>query len=169
MWGEGSWCVERPQVWPKWLQISKCGSKNSKTCGIIITDNSFSSNLTKRSFSTHSFEDLYCKSENVVYAIECTLCGLIYVGETKGELRKRMNGHRSQINNGGNQLLYRHFNLPDHSTLSMKVKLEFSRRYIIPQTSLLIHVPPFVGSERNTGFDNWELLLHMVATTISIA
>ena len=48
-------------------------------------------------------------------------------------------------------------------------KFEFSRRYIIPQTSLLTQVHPFVGNERNTGFDNWELLLHMVATTISIA
>ena len=108
---------------PNDSKVSKCGSKNWKTCGILITDNSFSSNLTKRSFSTHSFEDLSCKSDNVVYAIECTLCGLIYVGETKGELRKRMNGYRSQINNGGNQLLYRHFNLPDHSVLSMKIRI----------------------------------------------
>ena len=45
-------------------------------------------------------------------------------------------------------------------------KFEYSRRYIIPQTSLLAHVPPFVGNERNIGFNNWELLLHMVATTI---
>ena len=96
--------------------------KNCKTCNILITDNSFSSNLTKRSFSTHSFENLSCKYYNVVYAIECALCGLIYVGETKGELRKRMNGHRSSINTGGNQLLYKHFNLPDHSVLSMKVR-----------------------------------------------
>ena len=51
------------------------------------------------------------------------LCGLIYVGETKGQLRSRMNGHRFQINHGGNQLLYRHFNLPDHSILSMKVRI----------------------------------------------
>ena len=58
--------------------ISKCGTKHCKTCNILITDNSFSSNLTKRSFSTHSFEDLSCKSYNVVYAIECALCGLIY-------------------------------------------------------------------------------------------
>ena len=108
---------------PNDCKVSKCGSKNCKTCDILIADNSFSSNLTKRSFSTHSFENLSCKSYNIVYAIECTLCGLIYVGETKGELRKRMNGHRSQINNGGNQLLYRHFNLPDHSVLSMKVRI----------------------------------------------
>ena len=108
---------------PNDCKVSKCGSQNCKTCGILITDNSFSSNFTKRSFSTHSFENLSCKSDNVVYAIKFTLCGFIYVGETKGELRKRMNGHRSQINNGGNQLLYRHFNLPDHSALSMKVRI----------------------------------------------
>ena len=49
---------------------------------ILITDNSFSNYLTKRSFSTHSFEDLYGKSYNIVYAIEWTLCWLMYVGET---------------------------------------------------------------------------------------
>ena len=102
---------------PNDCKVSKCGAR------ILITDNCFSNNLTKRSFSTHSFEDLSCKSYNIVYAIERTLCGLIYVGETKGELRKRINGHRLQINKGGNQLLYRHFNLPDHSLLSMKVRI----------------------------------------------
>ena len=112
-----------PKFDPNDCKVSKCGSKNCKTCDILITDNSFSSNLTKQSFSTHSFEDMSCKSYNIVYAIECTLCGLIYVWETKGELRKRMNEHRSQINNGGNQLLYRHFNLPDHSVHSMKVRI----------------------------------------------
>ena len=103
--------------------IAQCGSKNCKTCKILITDNSFSSNFTKRSFTTHSFDNLSCKSTNLVYGIECGLCGLIYVGETKGQLRSRMNGHRFQINHGGNQLLYRHFNLPDHSILSMKVRI----------------------------------------------
>jgi hypothetical protein len=63
------------------------------------------------------------KSSNVVYGIECTLCGLIYVGETKGSLNKRRSGHRFQINNGGQQLLYKHFNSPDHSILSMKVRI----------------------------------------------
>ena len=48
---------------------------------------------------------------------------LFSVLSTKGELRKRMNGHRSSINTGGNQLLYKHFNLPDHSVLSMKVRI----------------------------------------------
>ena len=103
--------------------ISKCDTKNCKTCNILITDTSFTSNLTKQTFNTHSFDNLNCKTSNVVYGIECSLCGLIYVGETKGQLRTRMSGHRSKVNNKGNQLLYRHFNLPDHSVLSMRVRI----------------------------------------------
>ena len=46
---------------PSDCQVSKCGTKNCKTCNIFITDNSFSSNFTKRSFSTHSFANLSCR------------------------------------------------------------------------------------------------------------
>ena len=60
---------------------------------------------------------------NVVYDIECSLCGLIYVGETKGKLRTRMSGLRSKINTKGSQLLYRHFDQADHSVLSMRVRI----------------------------------------------
>ena len=34
-----------------------------------------------------------------------------------------MNGHRSQINLNSNQLLYSHFNQPDHSVVSLKVRI----------------------------------------------
>jgi hypothetical protein len=52
--------------------------------------------------------NLTCRSSNVGYGIECTLCGLIYIGETKGSLNKCISGHRFEINNGGQQLLYKH-------------------------------------------------------------
>ena len=65
---------------PNGCTISKCVTKNCKTCNILIIDNCFSSNLTKRSYSTRNFDELSCKSYNVVYAIECALCGLIYAG-----------------------------------------------------------------------------------------
>ena len=35
-----------------------------------------------------------CKTENVVYLISCSSCSKQYVGEIKGPLNKRMNGHR---------------------------------------------------------------------------
>jgi hypothetical protein len=54
-------------------------------------------------------ENLTCKSSNVAYGIECTLCGFIYVSERKESLNKRMSGNSFQINNGGQQLLYKHF------------------------------------------------------------
>ena len=123
VYGESCWCSKNHMFAPTDCKISKCGSKNCKTCTVLITDTSFSSNFSKRSFTTHSFDNLSCKSANLLYVIACGLCGLIYVGETKGQLRSRMNGHRFQINHGGSRLLHRHFNLPDHSILSMKVRI----------------------------------------------
>jgi hypothetical protein len=35
-----------------------------------------------------------CSTKNVIYGIDCTLCGLLYVGETRQTLRSRMNQHR---------------------------------------------------------------------------
>jgi hypothetical protein len=56
--------------------ISICSAKNCKTCDILITNNSFSSNLTGRSFCTKTLKKLTRKSSNVVYGIEYNLYGL---------------------------------------------------------------------------------------------
>jgi hypothetical protein len=110
--------------------ISKCANKHCKTCDILITKNYFKSNLTNQVFYAKTGENPTCQSSNVVYGIDCTLCGLIYIRETKGSLNKRMSGHRFEINNGGQQLLYKHFNSPDHSILSMKIRI-IKKKYII--------------------------------------
>jgi hypothetical protein len=34
-----------------------------------------------------------CKTENIIYLLECAIYGLQYVGETKQQLSKRLNGH----------------------------------------------------------------------------
>ena len=103
--------------------INKCSQKNCKLCSILITETEFKSNLTNKTYKTQSFENLNCKSSNIIYGIECNLCGLIYVGETMDALNKRINGHRYEINHGGKQLLYQHFNQKDHSILSMRVRI----------------------------------------------
>ena len=59
----------------------------------------------------------------MVYGLECILCGLVYVGETKGKLHKRICGHRSGIINIVNNIIYQHFNQPDHSILSIRVRI----------------------------------------------
>ena len=103
--------------------ISKCGIKNCKTCSILITSSDFSSNLTGKRFTTKCLEPLNCTSRNLIYGIECSLCGLIYVGETGNNLRSRMNGHRSGVNRSVDLELYKHFNQEDHSILSMLVRI----------------------------------------------
>jgi hypothetical protein len=103
--------------------ITSCNARGCKTCPILSTDNSFTSILTNKSYSTHGFGEFNCKTENVIYGIECSMCVLIYVGETQNPLHLRINNHRSGINNNSDQLIYKHFNQPDHSVLSMKVRI----------------------------------------------
>ena len=61
------------------------------------------------------------KSSNLIYGITCSHCGLIYVDERKGQLNKRESGRRYQIVNNGKLLLFLHFELPNHSILSIGV------------------------------------------------
>ena len=103
--------------------IYKCRTKNCKSCNILITDSNFTSNLTNKNNFTRSYDDLNCKSAYVVYGLDCNLCGSVYVGETKGRLHKRICGHRSGIINNVNDIAYQHFNQPDHSILSMRVRI----------------------------------------------
>ena len=100
--------------------ISPCGSNAYNS---FISDQSFKSNLTGRIYKTQIYEQLTCGSSNVVYAIHCIRCGLMYVGETGRSLRSRINGHRAGIIKDGQSLLYKHFRLPGHSVADMKVQI----------------------------------------------
>jgi transcription elongation factor Elf1 len=40
----------------------------------------------------------FTKLENMIYLLKCAICGLQYIGETKQQLSKRLNGHRSDAN-----------------------------------------------------------------------
>ena len=73
----------------------------------------------REQYSTFSI----CKSANVVYGLECNPCGLVYVGETKGKTTQTICGHRSGIINNVNDIVYQHFNQPDHSIRSMLVRI----------------------------------------------
>jgi hypothetical protein len=79
----------------------------------------FTSKLTGQTYHSKNIEHPNCSTENVVYGIECTLCGLIYVGETEHPLHTRLNGHLHNINNAHYKVMANHFSLPDHSILSM--------------------------------------------------
>ncbi len=42
-------------------------------------------------------QNLDCQSKDIVYLIECSNCGIRYVGETSQKLKDRINQHRSDI------------------------------------------------------------------------
>ena len=42
---------------------------------------SLTSSVTSKTYYSKNIEPLNCTTENVIYGIECTVCGLIYVGE----------------------------------------------------------------------------------------
>ena len=103
--------------------ISPCDSNACLTCNSFIRDQSFISNLTGRIYKTQTYEQLTCGSSNVVYAVHCVQCSLMYVGETWRSLRSRINGHRAGIIKDGQSLFYKHFRLPGHSVADTKVQI----------------------------------------------
>jgi transcription elongation factor Elf1 len=38
----------------------------------------------------------FVNKENIIYLLECAICGLQYIGETKQQLSKRLNGYKLQ-------------------------------------------------------------------------
>jgi hypothetical protein len=55
------------------------------------------------------------KSANVIHILECSVCGLQYVGEYKQPLHKRLNGHRNDLTKKSFLPVSQHIKLSDHS------------------------------------------------------
>jgi hypothetical protein len=70
-----------------------CGDKRCFSCPMINHTATFKSSVTKRSFKL--FCNTNCKSANAIYLIECEVCQIQYVGETKNPVHKRINQHRT--------------------------------------------------------------------------
>ena len=122
-------CLKSPGTCDSSPCITTCKIKTDKnntckTCGMLITSPEFTSNLTGKTYYTKSFDSLDCSTKNVIYGIECALCGLLYVGETRQALRSRMNQHRYDARDPKYRILYNHFNQPGHDRcLTIKVRI----------------------------------------------
>ena len=77
-------------------QCQKCDSRRCMTCKNIQCTQKFSSTHTEDEFIIYC--NANCKTENIIYLLECANCGVQYVGETKKQISKRLNGHRSYAN-----------------------------------------------------------------------
>ena len=78
----------------------RCGSRGCLTCQTIVQDNN---GLCVSGKMLPPSTQLNCKSSNVIYLAQCTLCDPVqengdincYAGQTIQPLHKRVNGHRS--------------------------------------------------------------------------
>ena len=75
----------------------KCGAKNCLSCQLMV---SRGEPFTINGRTAKPLLGTDCKSRNVIYVAQCTLCESIntYGGQTVQPLHKRINGHRSCFN-----------------------------------------------------------------------
>ena len=64
-----------------------------------------------------------CKTKGVVYLIECSKCGIQYVGMTKNALQTRFTSHRSDIRHEENTSVAKHFNQDGHSMEDLTIMI----------------------------------------------
>ena len=86
----------------------KCNRKNCRHCPRIDKSGTVKSNSTGREY--HSLVNVTCNSSNLIYMIECTICGIQYVGQTKNKILSRINQHYSSIKNLVDTPVSRHIN-----------------------------------------------------------
>ena len=72
-----------------------CGEKRCKCCRHMQHSSSYTSKVTGKQYKI--FCTVNCKSANIIYILECSVCGLQYVGESQQPFHKRLNGHRSDL------------------------------------------------------------------------
>lgn len=68
--------------------LSKCGQRGCKTCPGLHPKNVFKCTSTKKRIAIKN--RVNCNSKNLIYILQCPICKLQYVGQTKGTLQQRM-------------------------------------------------------------------------------
>ena len=70
-----------------------CGKSRCKTCDVLCGDS-----LVVGPYGEFEIRSSFtCSDVNVIYAITCTKCNLLYIGETGMTMRERKNKHISDI------------------------------------------------------------------------
>ena len=95
-----------------------CGRNRCKTCDHTCQSSSIEGpdGIWK---INHSFT---CTSKNLVYCITCSVCGMLYIGETKRMLAERFREHRNDVlKNNRKCPVAIHFNTPGHSVDDLQI------------------------------------------------
>ena len=97
------------------VTINECSKAICGYCDMIDTTGEIhSTTLRNRKFDTK--KHVCCRSSNLVYCLQCKVCGIQYVGETLRPFRKRLYQHSRNILNGVlDDPIGAHFNSPGHT------------------------------------------------------
>ena len=100
---------------PKQLrQCSLCLSRlNNLCCKQVKQTKTFQSYRTKETFQI--FHNLRCKSENLIYLLQCRICQLPYVHKSETPFKIHLNNHRKDAKSQASILACKHFNEQNHN------------------------------------------------------
>ena len=91
-----------------------CSStRPSLCCTQVLNTQTFASQQTKKTFNI--FHKLTCKSQYVIYLMECILCKIQYVGKSETPFNLRLNNHRKDVNNPKAIPACNHFKIHGHN------------------------------------------------------
>lgn len=98
-----------------------CGKARCRVCKHMQTTTVAES--TNSNFKHLIHATLDCDSSNVVYLLECGVCGIQYIGQTDTAFRMRFNNHRAHVRSLPDLPLSRHINSENHPFDSIRVTL----------------------------------------------
>ena len=95
-------------------KCSPCFSNSrSLCCKQIIETEHFKSNQTNRTFRI--FQKTTCKSNFIIYLLECELCKIQYVGNAETAFNIRLNNNRKDVKDPKAIPVDKHFNQTGHN------------------------------------------------------
>ena len=101
----------------KTIQLCQpCNHINSLCCKFLYSTKTFTSNLTNKTYNI--YHKTNCKSKNVIYLLQCTLCSLQYVGKFETPFNLRLKNYRHRVKSTASEKLppvEEHFRLPHHN------------------------------------------------------
>ena len=92
-----------------------CNNPNCRYCPRINRSGNIISPYDKQSWYTKTHVN--CNSHNLVYAIQCNQCTILYVGQTSNNIKTRFSSHFYDINKKPHTVVSLHFNDPSHNKI----------------------------------------------------
>lgn len=106
---------------PQYSGCHPCNKSRCKICAHMTT--SLSAQSTASGFSLKIKGNFCCYTSNVIYLLECSVCGMQYIGQTETSFRLRFNNHKAHAISLPNLPLSKHVALPGHSFSKIKATI----------------------------------------------